>query len=307
MAVSASRKAGFRVDEAIATQQLKANVANLDKNRERLYQGFLFPVGDMFGPFILGYILNGLAGERYEPDLTTDAVAFYLRTHQAQDGSWPYPDGDNRPPLCSNHIGQTTLSMRALQLYAPKTRETGWERSIRLAAAWLARAQARNNDDRDWRLLGLTWAGTDRSATQQALRELLATQRSDGGWSDIPSTESTAYATGQALFALHTAGLRSSDAAYERGVEFLLKTQQEDGSWYIRTRALGFQPYFDTDLPYGFDQWISAAGTSWATMALSTVSPKPGSAAKSSRARASEAYKRPRANAAFGSPVQLGR
>jgi hypothetical protein len=29
------------------------------------------------------------------------------------------------------------------------------------------------------------------------------------------------------------------------------------------------QPYFESGFPYGHDQWISAAGTSWATMALS--------------------------------------
>jgi ankyrin repeat protein len=273
MAVSASRRAGFRVDEATAAQQVKANIAFLEKTRERLWQGFAFPVGDMFGPDIFGYMLTGLAGEHYEADLTTDAVAFYLGTHQAQDGSWPYPEGDSRPPICSNHIGQTTLSMRALQLYAPKTGAADWNRSIQRAAAWLARAEAKNNDDRGWRLLGLAWAGMDTNATQRAMRELLATQRPDGGWSDIPSTESTAYATGQALFAIHTAGLPSSDAAYERGVQFLLKTQQEDGSWYVRTRALGFQPYFDAGFPYGHDQWISAAGTSWATMALANASP----------------------------------
>ena len=274
MAVSASRKAGFRIDEAIAAQQVKANIAVLEKTRERLYQGFFVPVGDNFGPFIVGYILTGLAGERYEADLNTDAVALYLKTHQAQDGSWPYPKGDSRPPLCSDYIAQTTLSMRALQLYAPKTGKADWDRSVQRAAAWIATAEAKNNDDRGWRLLGLAWAGVDKNATQQALRELLVTQRPDGGWSDIPSTGSTAYATGQALFALHTAGLRSSDAAYERGVQFLLKTQQEDGSWYVRTRALGFQPYFDTAFPYGFDQWISAAGTSWATMALAAASSK---------------------------------
>jgi hypothetical protein len=36
---------------------------------------------------------------------------------------------------------------------------------------------------------------------------------------------------------------------------------------------MAFQPYFDAGFPHGFDQWISAAGTSWATMALSMASP----------------------------------
>jgi hypothetical protein len=73
---------------------------------------------------------------------------------------------------------------------------------------------------------------------------------------------------------LQTAGLAPSDAAYKRAVGYLLNTQQEDGSWYVKTRALTFQPYFDAGFPHGFDQWISAAGSSWATMALSLASPQ---------------------------------
>jgi len=206
-------------------------------------------------------------------------LAMYIRMHQMTDGRWAFGAADTRPPLCSNYIGQTALSLRALQLYAPKVDKAAYDKSIQLAAAWLAKAQSKTNDDRSWRLLGLSWASKDKDATQQAMRELVATQRSDGGWSDIVGMESNAYATGKALVALRTAGLPVSDAAYERGVRFLLGTQQEDGSWYVKTRALAFQPYFDSGFPYGFDQWISAAGTSWATMALALASPAPHSTA----------------------------
>ena len=67
-----------------------------------------------------------------------------------------------------------------------------------------------------------------------------------------------------------------SDAAYQRGVQFLLKTQQEDGSWYVKTRALALQPWFDAGFPHGHDQWISAAGTNWAAMALTLTMPEAG-------------------------------
>jgi hypothetical protein len=36
----------------------------------------------------------------------------------------------------------------------------------------------------------------------------------------------------------------------------------------VKSRSFPFQPYFESGFPYGPDQWISAAGTSWATMAL---------------------------------------
>jgi N-acyl-D-amino-acid deacylase len=166
--------------------------------------------------------------------------------------------------------------MRALQLYTPKPAKASFEKSIRLAATWLAKARSFNNDDRTWRLTGLAWAGTDKAATQKALQEVIATQRPDGGWSDLPSMKSTAYATGRSLVSMQVAGLPVSDPAYQRGVKFLLNTQQEDGSWYTKTRALAFQPYFDAGFPHDYDQWMSAAGTSWATMALTLALPEGG-------------------------------
>ena len=79
-----------------------------------------------------------------------------------------------------------------------------------------------------------------------------------------------AYATGQALFALHTAGkIPVTGAPYQKGMDFLLNTQAADGSWHVNTRSIWTQPYFDSGFPYAHDQWISAAGTAWASMALS--------------------------------------
>jgi hypothetical protein len=53
-----------------------------------------------------------------------------------------------------------------------------------------------------------------------------------------------------------------------------LGNQQEDGSWYVQTRALGFQPWFDAGFPHGHNQWFSAAGTNWAAMALTYALPE---------------------------------
>lgn len=272
MAVSAARKSGFQVDEKTAAQQVKANVFGLEKLRDYLHQGFLVPVQDVFGQFVVGYILVGLDAEHYKSDLNTDAAAMYLKSRQTPDGEWPYPAADTRPPICSDYIGQTAISMRALQLYAPKADKASYDQAIQLAASWMAKAKSTNNDDRSYRLLGMAWYGKDKDATQKAMRELLAKQKPDGGWSDLDSMQSSAYATGKSLNALQTAGLPASDAAYGRAVKYLLTTQQEGGSWYVKTRAMAFQPYFDAGFPHGFDQWISAAGTSWATVALSQAS-----------------------------------
>ena len=103
--------------------------------------------------------------------------------------------------------------------------------------------------------------------------QLLAEQRKDGGWSQLPGLASDAYATGEVLAALREGNqLSAADAIYERGARFLIKTQEPDGSWRVKSRLHPPAPvspaYFDTEFPYQHDQFISAMGTSWATTAL---------------------------------------
>jgi hypothetical protein len=281
MTMSLARKQGFQIDEKIAATQVQANVEALQKTRDRMHQGFLLPVEDNFSEGILAYILLGLNAEGYKPDLNTDAAAMQIRFRQQPGGEWAEMTSDTRPPLCLDYIGETALSMRALQLYMPKTDTAKYRRSIEQAAAWIANARSYSNDDRGWRVTGLAWAGTNKAATQKAIQELLATQKPDGSWSDLPTMESTAYATGKSLVALQIGGLPTSDAAYQRGVKWLLSHQEKDGSWYVQTRALAFQPYFDAGFPHGHDQWISTAGTNWAAMALTLALPEPKNAVAS--------------------------
>jgi ankyrin repeat protein len=275
MTMGLARKQGFHLDEQTAATQVKVNAEALEKTRDRMLQGFLVPVGDNFSEGIVAYMLLGLNAEGYKPDLNTDAAAMDILGRQQADGEWYEQTSDTRPPICLDHVGETALAMRALQLYAPKTDAGVYQRSIQMAASWLANAKSYSNDDRGWRVAGLAWAGTDKAELQKAMRELLAAQKADGSWSDQPTMESTGYSTGKSLVALAIGGLPTSDAAYQRGVKWLLSHQEKDGTWYIQTRALGFQPYFDAGFPHGHDQWISTAGTNWATMALTLTLPEP--------------------------------
>jgi hypothetical protein len=75
------------------------------------------------------------------------------------------------------------------------------------------------------------------------------------------------------MVALNAAGVLPADRVYQRGVEYLLSTQLQDGSWYMKTRALAVQPYFDNGFPHGEDQWIAASATNWAVMALALATP----------------------------------
>lgn len=271
MAVGLARKNGFRVDEPTAARQVKINAGALAGGRDLLHQGVFVPMLNA-NPVILAYVLLGLDAEGYQPDLTTDAVAMYIQTHQMADGHWAFGP-EARPPLCADGLAQTVISMRGLQLYMPRVNKAAYVRSIQLAATWIGEYRPRTNYDLAWRLQGLVWGGKSKEAILKARRDLLAVQHPDGGWPDIPAMDSAAFTTGLAMMALQSSGLPVSDPAYQRGVEYLLNTQLEDGSWHVRTRAAGFQPYFDNGFPHGVDQWISAAGTSLATIALTLAAP----------------------------------
>jgi squalene cyclase len=231
------------------------------------------------------YILFGLAAANYAPDPNTDALARFLYYRQRPDGCWQ--EFSYRPPLESGEIEVTATSLLALQKYAPQTQRAQYEESIKRAAGWLKTVQPHTYEDRAFQLLGLGWAGVSprNGIIIQAVRELLAQQRPDGGWAQGPSLPSDAYATGQALVALNQAGgLPLSHSAWRRGMTFLLKTQLADGSWYVRSRAIPIQPFFQSGFPHERDQWISAAGTNWATMALTLSLPgKTGAVAPSTQ------------------------
>ena len=78
-----------------------------------------------------------------------------------------------------------------------------------------------------------------------------------------------AYATGISLTVMHEAGVSVSDPLFRKGIEFLLRTQYKDGWWFVSTRAFPLQPRFEGGYPFGINQWISAGGVSWASLAIS--------------------------------------
>ena len=261
--VAAARAGGIPVDETIAQHQRTTIGAYIDTWRERALQGIAIPGG----ADTVSYILLGLAAEKYPADAATDAMAFLLKREQVMDGHWRILA--ERPPIESSDIAVTALSMRALQVYAPAAERAEYQQAVARAAAWLRQAGPGSTEEHALRVLGLAWSGADKATIDAAARPLVEGQRSDGGWAQIATLTSDAYATGEALVALAQSGaIAVTSPAYRRGIDFLLKTQYGDGSWFVRSRALPLQPHFESGFPYGRDQFISAAATNWATQAL---------------------------------------
>jgi Squalene-hopene cyclase C-terminal domain len=263
MTVALARERGFRVNDLITLAESEQILGILSPAREQLLQGDGFAGAQSTA----SYVLMGLAANKQPQNKTTDAMVHYLIGRQTADGRWPV--ATNRPPLESSDIAVTAQSLRALQLYAPKAFRQEVNTRVERARAWLLKATPRYNEEQAFQLLGLAWANADKPALQKMAQVLLTQQRKDGGWGQQPMLESDAYATGEALVALHQAGgIPVTDAAYQRGVSYLLADQAADGSWIVFTRSFPIQRYFESGFPYGLNQWISAAASSWATMAL---------------------------------------
>jgi hypothetical protein len=215
-----------------------------------------------------GYAMLALAGAGHAPDAVTDTIAVHTAAMQHRGGNWHVGDA-SRAPIQEGDIARTARGMRTLQLYAPPALKTEFDARIARAREWLAAARPKTNDDAAMQMIGLHWAGASRDKVQTFGRALLAAQHEDGGWSQNRNLASDAFATGEALWALREAGVvQPRDATYQRGVQYLLATQWPDGSWYVRSRAPKFQPYFQSGFPFDHDQWVSSAATAWAVMAL---------------------------------------
>jgi len=272
MAIGLARERGFGVDHGLARANAEATLQAGIKVREKMLGQEILRAGMDFVnlPLTGSYVLLGLAAENQLSDQTTDAIVHHLIGEQTVDGRWG--GRANRPPLEYSDVTATALTIRALQLYSPKGRMVETRECIDRAKRWLVGREASSNEESAFRLMGLGWSGASKQDIQKSVRALLANQRKDGGWSQLPTLPSDAYATGQTLVALHTAGgVTVNDSAYKLGVRFLLNTQHEDGSWRVASRSLPTQRYFESGFPHGKDQWISAAGTSWATMALTLM------------------------------------
>jgi ankyrin repeat protein len=218
------------------------------------------------------YLLMAAADAHLPPDLTTAVYARRLARWQ-REGHWV--TSDFRPPHSSSLFMTTATAVRAMRFYMP------WELKEESSAAfvgarnWLAANRPLSTEDASFRVMGLVWAGAPADQVTAAKRDLLAMQKSNGGWPQLPDFEPDAYSTGEALVALDETGHQSAAQAFDRGVKFLISTQAPDGTWHVHTRMVSpadvSPKYFPTGFPYGKDEFLSYAGSCWAVMALLRV------------------------------------
>jgi ankyrin repeat protein len=266
LAYRVARDHGVPLDEAVARADATKAFDFSDIDKAIQYSYVIEPAVDD------AYRLVAANAAGVKRNLGAAIYARLLISRQNAQGDW---DGfHQRPPSSYSRVTMAALGLRAVQVYHHASQKAQADAAVARARTFLESQTPRATEERSYQLLGLRWAGAPRAALQNLARELKGTQRPDGGWNSVNGRDSDAYSTAQALVALHDGGgVAIIDASYQRGIEFLLKTQAADGTWHVTSRlhppAPLSPPYFDAGYPNGHDQFLSMQGASWAVMALS--------------------------------------
>jgi N-acyl-D-amino-acid deacylase len=275
LGLTAAKQRGFSVDADLVKSQVDFSLRSF-RNTALITKGRGVG-GDSTSA---GYILTTLAAVDHPADETTAALVEYLLLKQRKDGAWPV--AAQRPPTMGSLFTNTALALAALKKYGqPSETADAEELEYRIDSAftrgraWLVATKPVTTEDKVFRLRGLIHADAERKAIDEARDQLLGEQREDGSWSQLTDKEGDAYATGTVLMALRAAGLPTSESAYRKGADYLLKTQNEEGSWVVQTRSKPLQVFFDNGDPGGKSQFISFAATGWAVLALLETVPRP--------------------------------
>jgi hypothetical protein len=263
LALGAARERGFAVDPENLRQLVNFTADFLAKNRTNYLAG----KGQGGQALTAGYALWTLERGGWPADATTAAVTEYLLKWQKDLVHWKVQTV--RPPTEESLFTVSYVAVRGLKQFSPPELRGRADSRIGQVKAWALKTLAQSNEDRVFRLWLLNATGASDPNLRQAARELWQSQRTDGGWAQLAGMESDAYATATALVALHQAGgIATSDTAYQRGLSWLLKAQQADGSWHVATRSTPIQTYYESGYPHAEDQFISITAAGWATKSV---------------------------------------
>lgn len=278
-ALSEASKQGYLIDQ----KYLKETTESLLGSREKLMSSRIFPnPADPPDPRPQGRGLNmGLPflavaaqsmseleeGQKQSLKLIAEEIVH----KQQPDGSWEFFATLRRPPI---NESQTTDAAWIIMALAPEVGAESPETlraSLAKAIDWLnaAESSATRQQDKALKLLMAARAGQPHESLQKTIDELLALQRSDGGWSQtVPEPRSDAFATGQTLYALSLAGRSYDEPAIKRAIDFLVTTQLPDGTWPMISRSTpdGSEGSAKLMSP------INCAAASWATLGLVKMS-----------------------------------
>ena len=258
-----AKRQGFNVNEDNLKRQLKHTYDHLKRGLANYRQG----KGQGGDVLTAGYALWTLDEGDWPADEVTEAVSHYLLETQSDIKHWRHRG--SRPPTSGSDFTATYVALRALTHFGTEDQQEPIAERRKLVADWMASALPIETEDFVFRLSSLQYLDSELGTLNEAVTALLKLQRDDGGWGQKADMTSDAYATGSALTSLICDGhIPSTNESIRKGIDYLLSTQLDDGTWQVTTRAKPVQEYFESNFPHGKDQFISVSATAWSTLAL---------------------------------------
>jgi len=194
-------------------------------------------------------------------------------TLQREDGAWDWPKCRWVPFEMDDYYGALMVAVGVGHAPEGYARAGSARAGLEKLRAYFKATPSPSLHHKAW----LLWAATKLDGLmsveekQTTLKELLALQRGDGGWSmeslgkdwvgrkgekSNPDAPSDGYGTGLVVHVMREAGVPAGDAAIQRGAHWLRTHQRESGRWF--TRSLN-----------GVEQhYISHTATAFAVLAL---------------------------------------
>ncbi len=236
---------------------------NLEANKDRLLKQASLP-NNGGGPDTLSQLLLGQSRsstDNSEKESYT-AIRSLLLEWQEPDGSWQAQG--QLPGLKwagENEMHEATTMWSLLAVSAGNPTEEVLVRSRNRALESLKKATPEATLQTIVLHLIIAHRFGEPAHRDELQTELLGRLNADGGWGWMKENKSSdAFATGQALYALGLLGRDGNDPVVRRAWEFLLRTQDEDGSWQVPQDAVNVRPRSLNIYNY----W----GTAWATIGM---------------------------------------
>ena len=268
LAMREASEAGISIDEELMQEQVHFIRDYFEDRMNSVTEGK--SVGGR--SLTAGYLLWSFELAGVKKDQFSDAFVSYLIHHQKNEGNWDVQT--NRPPSEESKIHTSYFAIYYMNHYARGEEiETKVKEAIEKSRPWIIASKPLSQEDFNGKLKALIALAAPAKEVKKARQGLLQNQKEDGGWAQLPGMESDAYATGQTLYTLVTTTVpseRNSEftKAIKRARSYLIRTQKQDGSWFVKSRSKPIQKFFDNGDPHGKDQFISISATSWATAAL---------------------------------------
>jgi len=202
--------------------------------------------------------------------------------HQREDGGWKWLDDNEPPSEIEEHYGVTMAAIGAGIAPDNYSRTSAAKSGLDKIRQYLKNNPPANVHNRAMKMLASLHVGGIMSKTgrREVIDELLALQKSDGGWNlatlgrnwkraDGTSQDyetSDGYGTGFVIYALRTAGVPADDPRIQKGIRWLKTNQRASGRWFTRS--------MDKDSR----QFITHSGTAYAILALAACGETTGAA-----------------------------